>query len=484
MAAGPGSARQRSEAGRMVTELGSCFFRAATGSPECYGVACDGPVSRILAWRRKPEFACAIGVAVLLLFCAGTRFPFAPLDEGGHFGYVVYMMENGAIPLTSMIMPVDAHRVLQSYAGVTNFMPAGPMPFYEAIQPPLYYALAAVIGRCVFALTHHWGLVFYAIRFFGAIIVGVGVYLCARSLWVLRRHGLIETTPTETSAALAMTVACPSVLATCSCVTNDSLAFAIGSSIFATLVHAACHDGFTRSRVLLLAFLSSAAWLTKLHCLFLVVLAGLCVFSARQRTWTCLFGGIVCLCVLPWHLYTFYHEGQFTGLRNHLAFVRPIVNPGNLKLPLATIVQQIWQNQMVGIQSNETFFLAPWQINALQATAGLLIAGLAWATLRALGRLFSAPTKAFYPDKTRNYIAVLCAVGCWSPLIMCCVGSYVSRISTAVGRYTFPGLWAYTTAVLLLATSLPRPLRKPLLFVPALVVLVMAVGYVTSIRSF
>lgn len=130
-----------------------------------------------------------LGLAGCLMLCvalgvayARTVTPFNNPDEPAHWNFVVHLATTGQLPI---LRPGDYPQALVEQLKSTRFPPDRSIDaiVYESHQPPLYYALAALVYKV--AITRSAGAAFYAVRLltvlFGAALVAV-TYLLARRL--------------------------------------------------------------------------------------------------------------------------------------------------------------------------------------------------------------------------------------------------------------------------------------------------------------
>src|SRR5581483_3736031 len=213
--------------------------------------------------------ALALIAAIYLLLATAYAFatpPWQAPDEPAHFNYVQYLAERGQLP------------VLQAGDYPAQILPLGPRtnlpslaPFrYEAHQPPLYYALGAVVYKL--------GGRLHALRLlsvlFGLLLLPVA-YCCARL--VLPEKGRLGL------AAAAMAGLPPMVLFVDASVQNDSLADLVVSLLL--LLYVALAAGWRRRWAWpALGLLLGAALLTKVTIyLPAALLAAGCVLLGSWR---------------------------------------------------------------------------------------------------------------------------------------------------------------------------------------------------------
>jgi len=209
--------------------------------------------------------------------------PFADLpDESAHYLYAEYLLQRRALPIFT--------------SGSGN---------YEAHQPPLYYALAALIMGAAQRLGATRDLAGVAVRFlsvgFGALVVWL-TYLVVRSVWP-EQQALAELTP-------AVVAFLPSHLLVCAALGNDALA-----EVFFLGLLVGAGTFLPRGRPLAI-FLGLGVWvglglLTKVSAVLLLPTAVVAVVAASsawppEERYRCLARGLLLLvgaavlCTLWW----------------------------------------------------------------------------------------------------------------------------------------------------------------------------------------
>lgn len=135
----------------------------------------------------SPAATLGLGVCLALSVAIGVSYartvpPFNNPDEPAHWNFVVHLATTGQLPV---LRPGDYPQALVEQLKSARFPPGVPVDsiVYESHQPPLYYALAALVYKA--AVARSVGAAFFAVRLltvlFGAALVAV-TYLLARKL--------------------------------------------------------------------------------------------------------------------------------------------------------------------------------------------------------------------------------------------------------------------------------------------------------------
>jgi hypothetical protein len=212
----------------------------------------------------------------LLAFAYAVETPkWQTPDEPAHYNYIAYLAENGRFPV---LQEGDyPHHYLEEIkaAGFPPEMSIDTIR-YESHQPPLYYALSAVLFRLTSALGFE--LQFLVLRLF-SVAMGAGlllvVYAIAKSVFPDDPYVPLTTT--------AMIATLPMHIAMSAAINNDTLAELILALVIWLSVME-IKEGLSVQRTLALGVLVALALLTKTTIYMPVILAVLVALVARARS--------------------------------------------------------------------------------------------------------------------------------------------------------------------------------------------------------
>lgn len=219
--------------------------------------------------------ATIVAVYCLLGFAYAVETPkWQTPDEPAHYNYIAYLAENARFPV---LQEGDyPHQYLEEIKAA-GFPPEMSIETirYESHQPPLYYALAAVLFRLTGALG--FDAQFLALRLF-SVALGAGLLLVAYAIAtaVFPDDAYVPLTATAMMATLPMHIAMSAAI------NNDTLAelilaLVIGLSIMEI------KEGLSLRRTLALGVLVTLALLTKTTIYTPVILAVLVALVVRAR---------------------------------------------------------------------------------------------------------------------------------------------------------------------------------------------------------
>lgn len=271
-----------------------------------------------------------LAVEVLLGGIALVRGVYQPVfsngDEAFHLDYVV-RVAHGELPVVgkTLVDPRALAVAQHRYPGPPKAPPAQAGwagNSYEAIQPPLYYALAAPVSM----LSDNWITKVYLLRWFS-----VAILLLAAVLLVPLGRLLVPNQPALAVAFGLAPFATAGFADQLVRISNDGLLVTLSLAVTVCLVLALRRGsaGWLAGA----AVLTAAAILTKVTAagLVLVLLAVALVLLARDRTLRraavlAAASAPSVLLVVPWLLWNHRQYGAFTGTAVLMKLEEPIVN--------------------------------------------------------------------------------------------------------------------------------------------------------------
>jgi len=288
-----------------------------------------------------------IQIAAVVAFGAATifRYPlWSVVDEGAHFANIQYIAEHGSYPVlgktlaSDQVLAIAQHRYPKHTTVDARTAGLGGLA-YEALQPPLYYYVAAP----VFFLSGNYHTKAILLRLFGLLLLVISIALLARlSRRVLKGRWLVGM------AAGMLVLLMPGIVVRMVTISNINLAIPL--CILAVTELWIAWEEKSAKRLVLCGFLVGCGVLTDLYLLALVpvfVLVALAVVwpdRNRQNVLYAVGGAAVGLViVLPWLVFneTKYHALTAGKLAERLQ--TPIVNPTHMHFTVGQLPGQTVQ---------------------------------------------------------------------------------------------------------------------------------------------
>jgi hypothetical protein len=382
----------------------------------------------------------AFASGLLLVYMALLRMPYYGIDEGAHVAIADYWRLHHSIPRVmdncDTVAMQAVNRILGAVENVA-FVDDG-RAMHEAVQPPLYYLVLAVVASVINLIPHtNEAIIFYMERAFGALLVAFGglfVVECYQTLvrrrQIPRQDGLFLT--------VFVSVICSSgYLLNFSAITNDQLCFFLVNLSLWLICSFKWKRPLSWGMVVSSAFLCAAMWMTKLTslgaCAVLAVLIAIYGVNSQRLA----FVGVLAVCVGPWYITNFSIYGAPTGMAEHIAIVLPVLNSWGRKELYGRLLTFSLPAYLLN------FFLSSydklWGMYLSQMKAWLLMAGLGSSFLR----MFE--TSVFYlkqrklPDTVR-VVATPSAVSLAlfsSVIVMALKASHSANIDFFAPRYGY-----------------------------------------------
>lgn len=267
----------------------------------------------------KPKVPLTILYAIIVVFWCFTQPIISPIDEGAHLGYIHYIVEHGCFPLITEPVDIDWLAKIKNLEAVLI-----PVPQYEAVHPQLYYILMSCICRFFTSPT----LQFWSCRLFGCVCLVTVFFTVITSIEFLVQKKICLYKKECTLIAFFLFLS-PLILDVFTAATNESLAAVFSVLFFYTAIKCLL-DGVSKKTWLLLTFLFVFAIWTKTSTAFIyVILILLLVYMKKYKE--ALFSTIIiAISISPWLIYNQLHYHAFSGIKEHMDFVIPIVNPNKI----------------------------------------------------------------------------------------------------------------------------------------------------------
>lgn len=409
----------------------------------------------------------------LALLAEGTIFalaqpPWSPVDEGQHYHYVESIAREGALPVMGQSF-ISAETVgVAAVTGRWGWQPEGaerppvevePAAWtgvpegltgpereqwlrdnlwrfsYEAMQPPLYYALNAPV-LSILPDPSIAGI--YALRLLAVLLASAMVPLA----WLTAREVIPESRLAVYGAPVAVLLAQGYAL-NLSQVTNDALAAPLAAAALLLLARLVVR-GVSYGRSLAVGALVGLSLLAKMTTVFLlpaVLLAfGMLAFSRREAPGRAarhllLASAVAALLVAPWLVRNLYIYGDLSGAGPAAALLGPVFTFDTLSLQ-GLRLDELWPTFWFGEPYGT---LAYWRyaFPAIEAATLLAAGGLIAGRLRRRsGRGDVSPGMSFL------LLSVIAGV------VTILLLPLASGISGTPGRYFYPLLPAIAILVL------------------------------------
>lgn len=275
-----------------------------------------------------------LAVCILLIVISGligVRYNtiYSGADEAAHFDYINYLIENKRLP--TIDTEIDTQK-LGIPEAAPNTIPQHSQ--HEAVQPPLYYVTAALLGSLfpdVFTRL-------MVLRFFGVLLLTISFYLSIRTYQILIKEKVLDPNHRLFFLVSLLFMTSPYFLKIMIPLNNEHLLLTLVSILIYLLTKYYFHVEITFKQVIVFAILTGAIILTKNTAAFLFFIVAAFLFFRKKHSFIILFSGIVILMMAPWFFFNYTHYQALTGMKQHINIVAPIVNPTGEKYTVFDII--------------------------------------------------------------------------------------------------------------------------------------------------
>jgi len=335
------------------------------------------------------------GLARGLFWSAATEV-FSPVDEAHHYAYVATVAEELRIPVMGRdLVPLEVleirkesptlgARTLPRRADLADGSWGAELEQYEALQPPLYYLVAAPVYRAANGLGP--GVTVFALRAFTVVLSILAVPLT----WGLSRR-IFPGHPGIWLAAPALLVVVNGFNANLATVTNDALVPVMGTALL--LAGLRFFHSPSLSRAAALGGVVGLSILTKLVLIAIIPMVGVLFIPLLRRSRygivPALRAGAVCALVAaavtaPWFAWNIATYEAPTAAGHHYEIIGPYLTQsefslGTLRSHLRDAHAALWRSELRP-SGGPTYELA-WDI-ALLAGVAVGIAGVVFGLRR------------------------------------------------------------------------------------------------------
>lgn len=329
-------------------------------------------------------------------------------DEAAHFDYVNFVIDHHQLPKLNQMTDVDKLSISQAKRyTIPNTLR------HEAVQPPLYYILSAFV--CGASEDIYTRLI--VLRIMGVLILAVSFYLAYRSYNIMVSRGYFVKNDFLFFALAMAFILSPSFQKIMIPLNNDHLLLLIVSAFLYKLILFFDKEKISQKQVIYLAFLVGAALMTKLTAIFLVVVAT--GYFAYKKWFKEIFlsSFVVAIMLAPWVLMNYEYYGSFTGAKQHLEIVMPIVNPNNYDYGVVDVIKTL-----------PDFFIYMWSGSG---KISIQIFNIAFAFLVFISIIF-----AFFQIRKHKWVTILLASLLGNFLIIAFVTTS-ENLNAIIGRYMY-----------------------------------------------
>ncbi|WP_046216451.1 hypothetical protein [Paenibacillus wulumuqiensis] len=270
---------------------------------------------------------------LMMLIIVGFYFitiPFySPIDEGAHFDIILHIAHTASLPILSD--NIDSSLLMQLTG---NNVPGGLQ--YEAVHPPLYYLLGALL---IFPFKSSIVISFFVLRMLGAIMLAFTLYIAFKIYSYFTKKSINKTNNIFVFLFMAFYMN-PAFITRMLTISNESLVVVLFTLLFYFIIRFQ-HIQWSKRHIYILAILTALLILTKFTTIYVIGLIVISLFLYRQIKKIPIYLFVTGIISAPWFIYNYMQYGMLTGNKIHSDYVRKLVNPENQSMQFQYISQKV-----------------------------------------------------------------------------------------------------------------------------------------------
>ena len=251
-------------------------------------------------------------------------------DEAAHYDYINHIIDRKKLP--TMDDMINSQQL--------NFPEANPATIpnhnqHEAVQPPLYYLLSAIIGGQFNDLYTR----LIILRFLGIIGLMISFFITIKTYRLLVDRKQIRENNLLFMIISLLLILSPNFQRVMIPLNNEHLLLVLVTMLIYFLVKYSENEKITLKQSVIIGVLLGLVILTKITAGYLAVLVVILFLSKKWIRPLFVTGGTALLSVIPWICFNIIHYQNVTGTKRHIEIVEPIVNPGNYNFTIVDVVK-------------------------------------------------------------------------------------------------------------------------------------------------
>jgi hypothetical protein len=371
----------------------------------------------------------------IILGCLGSIYIlvtpyFSPIDEGAHFDYIMHIVRNHRLPNLFDQINTNILNEVTKFSVPSNLQ-------YEAVHPPLYYLLSAII---VYPFKSNLVVGFFILRFTGLGMMLLTLYFIVKSYEKIVIRKIVCKNDHVFKLIVLVVFMSPGFTTRMLTLNNEQLVVLLSSVLFYFLTkYDALYIGLKQTFVL--SVVSALMILTKFTSLYIVGIIIVYLIICKKYKHIFLYLGTVALIISPWLFYNLFLYGSLTGTHLHVEFVKQIVNPNGVKLGFFYIINSF-------IRFMVSFWIPQEILNNLDQSTYFLVGILNFFLV------YSVVFGMFHAFRNKERIVLLSLLSIVLNVGILVYGTYTQSIDIMIGRYMYISLFPIVTVLYMLFTSI------------------------------
>ena len=256
-----------------------------------------------------------VGTVILMaIFFLVEDTSFSPIDENAHLDYINHIIQNKSLPVISY-----------------------EKRNYEAVQMPLYYSVMAAVS---FFVKNEEAKIIW-IRFLGLLMWICTLIICKKGVKLLQDNKII-TVGSYADIAIFLISFNPGELIRFTRISNEVLAVLL-AVLVTYMALKILVEGYSLKWLLFGTIISILLYYTKTTGIYVIGAIWIMVLYYQRIRSLLLSVLFYAFAALPWMVRCYKLYGNFSGLKQHVEIVFPIINPDNTSVDIAYEVSRIFE---------------------------------------------------------------------------------------------------------------------------------------------
>ena len=391
---------------------------------------------------------------------------YSPIDEGAWYAIIDYICKNGKMPLISQTAnTADILHITRPLYSVSD------APMYEVVHPPLYF-------YSMFFLTG-WISDSY-IRFLGCRLMGgillVLVVKCGLEIFrLLRKYRVIgDEEQIVLKKCIFIFALSPGVLTRFGTIANEGLAVLLVCLFMYSLIKYIFEDDSVKM-LFILSGLVWAAIMTKTTTAFVFVILLIVLVYKKYYKQVLIPMVIVGGGSLPWLGYNYINYHSLTAMKQHIAFVHTIVNPGGRSIDIVEEMFNLFYSFFYPQEGYINNGVIQPIVYGLSMGCMIFCIYMIYKMIKvACLYMWRSKNLYVYSDaEKKSFLKIICALWILGNSLMLVIGSVAANLSLFVGRYLYLSIIPLIILIVMETKEAPNQIKRICIYIVIVMIVIL-----------
>lgn len=411
-----------------------------------------------------------VAILIIGLFIILFDRTYSPIDEAAHYDYINHIIDNRRLP--TLYDYLDANTLSM----VSNTNIPGNVPNHEAVQPPFYYLLMAFLTFFI----KNYTIRFFAIRLIGLLFLFGIVHFSYQSLRVLKQNEVINLELEECFPFIILFLFNPGILLRFSRISNESFVTLLASILIYIYIKL-IFNWYSKKLWWISNILLILIFLTKNTGIFLF--GGLFIILIYQKKFAELIGSFIVffIGITPWLVFNYANYNAFTGMKIHLDYVLPIVNPNRQKIDIIPDTINIFSsyiNPQEVFKGNFYYIVITFVSVSIFVILSLFTV---YSIRKCLLYLKNKMRFNYDEDEKKQILTIVLTALTVANIVILCIGTLTTYVGLMIGRYVYISAIPLICLGAIWLKNKKIEVQKTIFIVISCVI---SIGYMSSMATF